>query len=33
VITGAKTLEHVTANVKAADWHLTADDINEIERF
>jgi aryl-alcohol dehydrogenase-like predicted oxidoreductase len=33
VITGAKTLEHVTANVKAADWHLTADDVNEIERI
>jgi aryl-alcohol dehydrogenase-like predicted oxidoreductase len=31
VITGAKTLEHVTSNVKAADWNLTADDLQEID--
>jgi aryl-alcohol dehydrogenase-like predicted oxidoreductase len=31
VITGAKTLEHLIANVKAADWNLSADELNEIE--
>jgi aryl-alcohol dehydrogenase-like predicted oxidoreductase len=31
VITGAKTLEHVTSNVKAADWNLTAADLQEID--
>ena len=31
VITGAKRVEHVTSNVKAADWHLTADELMEID--
>ncbi len=31
VITGAKRVDHVTSNVKAADWHLTADELKEIE--
>jgi aryl-alcohol dehydrogenase-like predicted oxidoreductase len=31
VITGAKRVEHVTSNVKAADWHLTAEQLKEIE--
>lgn len=31
VITGAKTVEHVASNVKAADWNLTADQLKEIE--
>src|SRR5258706_597043 len=31
VITGAKRVDHVTGNVKAADWHLTADELKEIE--
>ena len=31
VITGAKRVEHVTSNVKAADWHLTAGQLKEIE--
>jgi aryl-alcohol dehydrogenase-like predicted oxidoreductase len=31
VITGAKTLEHLIANVKAADWNLSANELNEIE--
>jgi aryl-alcohol dehydrogenase-like predicted oxidoreductase len=31
VITGAKKVEHVTSNVKAADWHLTADELKEID--
>jgi len=31
VITGAKKLEHLTSNVKAADWKLTAGDLKEIE--
>jgi aryl-alcohol dehydrogenase-like predicted oxidoreductase len=31
VITGAKKVEHVTSNVKAADWHLTAEQLQEIE--
>lgn len=31
VITGAKRLEHLTSNVKAADWTLSANDLKEIE--
>jgi aryl-alcohol dehydrogenase-like predicted oxidoreductase len=31
VITGAKKLEHLTSNVKAADWSLSANDLKEIE--
>jgi aryl-alcohol dehydrogenase-like predicted oxidoreductase len=31
VITGAKTREHLTDNVKAADWNLSDDELNEIE--
>jgi aryl-alcohol dehydrogenase-like predicted oxidoreductase len=31
VITGARKLEHVTSNVKAADWILTAAQLQEIE--
>jgi len=31
VITGAKSVGHVTSNVKAADWNLTADQLKEIE--
>jgi len=31
VITGARKLEHVTSNVKAADWSLTAAQLQEIE--
>jgi aryl-alcohol dehydrogenase-like predicted oxidoreductase len=31
VITGAKTVEHLTSNVKAADWNLPGDELNEIE--
>jgi len=31
VITGAKQVEHVTSNVKAADWHLTAERLKEID--
>ena len=31
VIAGAKRVEHVTSNVKAADWHLTAGQLKEIE--
>jgi len=31
VITGAKKLEHLTSNVKAADWILSAGDLKEIE--
>ena len=31
VITGAKKVEHVTSNVKAADWHLTAERLKEID--
>jgi aryl-alcohol dehydrogenase-like predicted oxidoreductase len=30
VITGAKKVEHVISNVKAADWHLSADELKEI---
>ena len=31
VITGAKNLEQLTSNVKAADWALTNDELGEIE--
>ena len=31
VITGAKKVEHLTSNVKAADWTLNANDLKEIE--
>lgn len=31
VITGAKNLEQLTSNVKAADWRLTAEQIKEID--
>lgn len=31
VITGAKKLEHLISNVKAADWNLSAGDLKEIE--
>ena len=31
VITGAKTVEHVTSNVKAAGWHLTSEQLKEID--
>jgi 1-deoxyxylulose-5-phosphate synthase len=31
VITGARKVEHVTSNVKAADWRLTAEQLKEIE--
>lgn len=31
VITGAKRLDHLTSNVKAADWTLSAGDLKEIE--
>jgi aryl-alcohol dehydrogenase-like predicted oxidoreductase len=31
VITGAKKVEHVTSNVRAADWHLTSEQLKEIE--
>lgn len=31
VITGAKTVDHVTHNVKAAGWSLTAEQLNEID--
>jgi aryl-alcohol dehydrogenase-like predicted oxidoreductase len=31
VITGAKRVDHVTSNVKAADWHLTAAELKEID--
>jgi aryl-alcohol dehydrogenase-like predicted oxidoreductase len=31
VITGAKKVEHVTSNVKAADWHLNAEQLKEID--
>lgn len=30
VITGAKRIDHITSNVKAADWHLTAGELKEI---
>jgi aryl-alcohol dehydrogenase-like predicted oxidoreductase len=31
VITGAKKLEHLSSNVKAADWNLSVGDLKEIE--
>lgn len=31
VITGAKRVDHVTSNVKAADWQLSADQLKEID--
>ena len=31
VITGAKRVDHVISNVKAADWNLTADQLKEID--
>ena len=31
VITGATKVEHVTSNAKAADWHLSAAELKEIE--
>jgi aryl-alcohol dehydrogenase-like predicted oxidoreductase len=31
VITGAKNVEQFKSNVKAADWHLTRDQLEEIE--
>jgi aryl-alcohol dehydrogenase-like predicted oxidoreductase len=31
VITGAKRVEHVVSNVKAADWHLSAEQVHEID--
>ena len=31
VITGARRVEQVTSNVKAADWHLSGEQLNEIE--
>jgi aryl-alcohol dehydrogenase-like predicted oxidoreductase len=31
VISGARTVDHVISNVKAADWNLTADQLKEIE--
>jgi len=31
VITGAKRVDHVTSNVKAADWHLSAAELKEVE--
>jgi aryl-alcohol dehydrogenase-like predicted oxidoreductase len=31
VITGAKQVEQVTSNVKAADWHLTSEQLKEID--
>ena len=31
VITGAKNLEQLSSNVKAADWALTNDELGEIE--
>jgi len=33
VITGAKRVDHVTSNVKAADWHLTAAELKEVARI
>jgi aryl-alcohol dehydrogenase-like predicted oxidoreductase len=32
VITGAKNLDQLTSNVKAADWNLTTDELSEIDR-
>jgi aryl-alcohol dehydrogenase-like predicted oxidoreductase len=31
VITGARKVEHVTSNVKAADWILKREELKEIE--
>jgi aryl-alcohol dehydrogenase-like predicted oxidoreductase len=31
VISGARTVDHVTSNVKGADWSLTADHLKEVE--
>lgn len=31
VISGARTVDHVISNVKAADWNLTADQLKEID--
>jgi aryl-alcohol dehydrogenase-like predicted oxidoreductase len=31
VITGAKKVEQLISNVRAADWHLTADDLKELD--
>lgn len=31
VITGARTVEHVTSNVKAADWNLNREELKQIE--
>jgi aryl-alcohol dehydrogenase-like predicted oxidoreductase len=31
VITGAKNIEQLQRNVKAADWHLTADELKELD--
>jgi aryl-alcohol dehydrogenase-like predicted oxidoreductase len=33
VIAGATKIEQVTANAKAADWHLTTEDMEEIEKI
>jgi aryl-alcohol dehydrogenase-like predicted oxidoreductase len=33
VITGAKRVDHVTSNVKAAGWHLTGAELKEIDRI
>jgi aryl-alcohol dehydrogenase-like predicted oxidoreductase len=33
VIAGATKIEQVTANAKAADWHLTPEDMEEIEKI
>jgi aryl-alcohol dehydrogenase-like predicted oxidoreductase len=31
VITGAKRVDQLASNVKAADWHLTRDQLKEVE--
>jgi aryl-alcohol dehydrogenase-like predicted oxidoreductase len=31
VITGATKLEHIISNVKAAEWKLTEDEVNEVD--
>lgn len=31
VISGTTKVEHVLSNVKAADWHLTADELDEVD--
>ncbi len=33
VIAGATKPEQTTANAKAADWHLTPEDMEEIEKI